>query len=178
MKSEPYSQYFDETPAALQAARLIERFGFTSNTDYGIDSDGSSSTTRANTRAALVDFGYSCSNLTDYTPYLVRESLDDSRPVLMFGNDINDPDRSGHAWVVDGYEYTYNIIKYYHSNPPYNLYKSVQDDISLYFRCNPGDITIVNVLAPNFNFGDGNGDGIDEIFNDNKQIIYNIRPNN
>lgn len=163
------SRSYSKTPTASQAARLIERFGDKAGTTY---SATNSETTHINVRSALVDFGYSCSSVTEYTPYLVRDNIDKDLPVLIFGKRTEDIDSEGHTWIIDDYVYTYKNIKYYYAQSPYNLYKNVISEISTHFRCVTGFGDTVTILSTNFDLKDG------YIFNYRRKMIYNIEPNN
>lgn len=175
MKLEEVSYMKNST--ALQAAQLIYQFAEQAGTIYNTFHNGGSKTNAYNAREVLVDFGYSCSNVTDYSPYLIRQNIDRELPVLVSGQKNPGDVEGGHTWVVDAYEYKYKIIKYYRAEFPYELYKSNTAEMTTYFRCNSGYDDINNpkpyLLSNNFHF-----EYNDRIFNHNLKMIYNIEPNN
>ena len=173
MKSEEVST--TDTPAAIQASRLMERFGVAANINYNANEENTG-VSPERTRTTLVGFGYNCSSVEDFASYKVRYSINNELPVLMFGYDGQGDNPLGHAWVIDAYQYSYKMIKYYHSEFPYSLYKSDISEIATYFRCNPGwkDEIVPRpyLLSTNFDFGFG------AVYNYNRKIIYDIEPNN
>lgn len=167
MKSEEVST--TDTPALIQAANLIHKFAVKAETEFGPES----STSGTKTRAALVDFGYNCSNVIDYDPDIVKNNINQGLPVLMFGQQTANATEGGHSWVIDEYKYEYKRVKYYYSEFPYALYKSVVVDMATYFRCNTGwGVTQKPMVLSNaFTF-------FGSSFNYEKKMICNIEPNN
>lgn len=158
------SSYTEECPASNMIAQLMYDMGDYLDVDYGA---GGTSTTNEDSRNLFIEFGYTCSQITNYTAntsYIIENEIDNNRPIWIRGDDNGGV---GHAWVIDGYKRTEIIKEYYQKISPYALYRTTRDILSTYYRCIWGltnDFMPVYCLRTEF------------YLPDNIQFLYNIKP--
>ena len=155
----------DPDDATEAIAILMRQIGRAANADYGLETY----TNEVGIRNALTAFGYTSSNPSDLSFSIMKSEVDANRPIYITGH--KPVDGKGHAWVIDGYDFTERAIKYYHSEPPYNLYKR---DVSTtkYFHCNWG-----NLVDSNGNWVNGFYLVSGFTYTLDNEMIYNIMPN-
>ena len=87
--------------------RLCRQLGELSNSSYDPDGTGTGSN---DIKQTLNTLGYTTTNWTDYSSSVVTGSINNLRPVLIFGyrlnNDNGNQGQIGHMWVIDGYYYS------------------------------------------------------------------------
>lgn len=134
------STYQTECAASNMIARLMYDMGDYLNAKY--EPDGTPITPEQS-RELFIEFGYTCSpltNYTEYTSYLITQDLDARRPIWICGDDTED----GHAWVIDAYRQTNTKKEYYQKVSPYSLCFISTSHSPTYYRCIWGQIGRVN----------------------------------
>lgn len=97
-------------PDCYQISALLREIGQRVDADYS--APGSTPANSQKVPSAMRSFGYSCnSGLTNFLLNTVYATLDDNRPIYMRGTD--QATQKGHAWVVDGYQYSRVGTEYY-----------------------------------------------------------------
>lgn len=163
--NESYPQISENAKAA---ARLINLVGISADADYGL----TTGIYMSGITAVFNDFGYNFNGPSAYSSAAVINSLDSSCPILIAAQNVN---LDGHMWIIDGYNITNEIKTYYYQTPPYDLYRRTTNIKNEYLHCNWGwgyDKNNSSCWCLNV-FNSPNGQ-----FNTNKQIFYNIQPNN
>ena len=97
-----------------KTALFIAHIGNLVNMDYGNDGSGAYTTSLPN--LVFSEYGISCSTALSYDSDIIIQNIIDRLPVVIKGRDnviINDGD--GHAWVIDGYQRTYDKITNYYA---------------------------------------------------------------
>lgn len=159
-----HSMYYTECAASNMIAWLMYQMG-----DYlGVEYESSGTWTYpSQSRQLFLEFGYTCSQVTDYTPYtsyLITKELDAQRPIWIRGEDAND----GHAWVIDAYRRTNTKKEYYQNVSPYSLCFTRTSSTPTYYRCiwgQSGNVIPYYYLKTEF------------YYPNNLKFIYNIQPN-
>lgn len=151
---------------ATDAAALILHIGSNANARYKNDA---TSTSIGDMDDAFISFSYSCSNPSSYDVNRVRDNIDARRPVYIRGGDWT----NGHAWVIDGYDYTGYRTTYYYTYEPYDRYDTFITSSYIYFHCNLGwgadneDQTTNNGYYFAYSLK----------YNNHLKVIYDITPN-
>ena len=155
-----------DTDATLAISKLMYQIGEEAEAR---PRDGKTWTNPNDLIEALNEFGYTSSNVVDFSSSIIKSQIDANKPVYVTG--VNPDTGVGHDWVIDGYEFENRISKYYYAEPPFNLYKTTTHTTK-YFHCNWGNPgfpydTLENglFLATGFTYTEDN------------QMIYNITPN-
>lgn len=86
-------------------ALLLREIGERVDMEYGVG--GSGAQTLSVTKPCLLSFGHTCSDCSDFNITRIENSLNSGYPVIVRGR-TQDND-SGHAWNIDGYEYTESV---------------------------------------------------------------------
>ena len=150
--------------ASLMVADFVYRVAVSAQTQFGIQS--SSNITKA--ILALIAWGYHTSNSSAFNESNIKNSIDNGYPIYCQGNDALQ--NGGHAWVIDGYRYTYELKTYYEATPPYSRCFTQQINQPTYYHCNWGWGTNKNAYCLN-TFVSPNGQ-----YDLNNKILYNIHP--
>lgn len=151
---------------AIAAAALIRHIGSCTNAIYGNNGTSTSISDMDNT---FRSFDYSCSNPSSYDVNRVQNNIDARRPVYIKGGPLT----NGHAWVIDGYNYTGYRTTYYYTYEPYDRYDTFITSSYTYFHCNLGwgddheDQTTNNGYYFAYSLR----------YNNNLKVIYSITPN-
>lgn len=95
-----WNSMYNTEPTVATAAFLLE-IGI--NVDMNYSPNGSGSNIDKALSAFKNKYGYVSSKKIAHSAYIVMDELDQFRPVYMRG----DASTEGHAWVCDGYEYSY-----------------------------------------------------------------------
>lgn len=155
--------YTTECTASNMIAQLMYDMGQYLGVTY---TSTGTSTTNEESRSLFIRFGYTCSQVTDYSSYTshwITDEIDARRPVWIRGEDEN----SGHAWVIDAYRHTNITKEYYQKVSPYALYCTQMGHTQTYYRCILGytnQYTPVYLLKTGF------------YTPNNVKFIYNIKP--
>lgn len=120
-------------------AQFIRNVGSCVNMQYGIDIWGSSSATLADALSGYSQLGFETDEPQSFTFENVRESLENDRPVNIFGYDSSN---GGHSWDTDGYRSFVITSRYYR-----------EDNDSYCFTTK----SVYNYIHMNFGWG-GNSD--------------------
>lgn len=88
------------TSHSAQIGRLFRQIGFYVSMDYGTTV---STAWTEDARYAFNVFGYTCGSYQPYSTSIAINSLSQNQIVLMRGYDADR--NTGHAWVLDGYQY-------------------------------------------------------------------------
>lgn len=114
-------------------AKFLRELGYRTGTIYYDDKvatptidERRSSARIANATNVLIELGYIYSthaqnvNIGSYTDEIIA-NLDNGKPVVISGfNPSNIDNGSGHAWIIDGYDFFVYKIDYYGPNPNYH----------------------------------------------------------
>ena len=158
-----HNLYTTECPASNMIAQLMYDMGQYLGVTY---TSTGTSTTNEESRSLFIRFGYTCSQVTDYSSYTshwITDEIDARRPVWIRGEDEN----FGHAWVIDAYRHTNITREYYQKVSPYALYCTQEGHTQTYYRCIVGytnQYTPVYLLKTEFSTPN------------NVKFIYNIKP--
>jgi hypothetical protein len=129
------------------------------------EADGTSTSSK-DSRDLFLEFGYTCSQVTDYTAYtsyIITKEIDAKRPIWIRGQDSD----GGHAWVIDAYKRTNITKEYYQKNYPYALTYTDFENTNTYYRCIWG---FTNQYFPTYCL-------VTEFYTPNNiKFIYNIKP--
>ena len=153
------------TDITILIAKLMRQVGIAANAIYGVKT----TTNEIGIKNALSAFGYSSSNVVDFSSSIIKSQIDANKPVYVTGNNS---DGDGHAWIIDGYEFEERLSKYYYAEPPFDLYKT-STSTTKYFHCNWG-----NLEYPDGTFKNGLYLASAFSYTEDNEIIYNIIPNN
>ena len=134
------------------------------NISYGENSTG---TNRYESRQTFINFGYSCSNVIDFSSTLIIDDIDSSQPVWIRGGDGTP--NNGHAWVIDAYDQEKIVKTYYETTSPFNLYAKRYLNVTTYYRCVWGWNNLFSTYCLAFEFRGLNND---------VKMICGITPNN
>ena len=121
------------SPYADNVAYLVHDIGVTVSTIYG---ERESSTYLSNVPSSFHKFGYTSAVKNSYSTNNVTNSLDDSLPVFMFAVAIDDGEKVGHMWVIDGYYRVTYDYTYYALNTKNVVDRQTKN--SFYMHCNWG----------------------------------------
>ncbi len=158
------------TIGAYSAAALIHHIGIAADAEY---KSGGTKTFIKNIDDAFRSFSYSCSNRSSYDVSRVMDNIDARKPIYIRGDDDDD----GHAWVIDGYNYTKYRTTYYYTYAPYDRYDTFITSSYIYFHCNFGWGS--EVADQVYNDGYYYAYSFDNFkYNNDLEAIYNITPNN
>ena len=157
----------DDTTATDAISKLMYQIGYAAE---AWPEDGKTFTYHYKIVEALNAFGYTSSNVVDFSYSIIKSQIDTNRPVYVTGDNPNTG--IGHAWVIDGYKFEERLSKYYYAEPPFNLYKTTTHT-TRYFHCNWGTDVQGNGHTVN-----GLYLATDFIYTEDNQMIYNIIPNN
>lgn len=166
-------------------SKLIKAIGVTTNTRYW--SIGSW-TTPEELEEGIEAFGYNVTRQYDNYRDVQREILQNHRPVIMLGNDIDlsflpgsaQYIDSAHYWVVDGAKIIESdIFMVFAEWQPYDCGEFTQ---SYYSIDDPNIVSGVSSLYYHYNWGDGSEDNTWYAFNSNhypysRQNFFISRPN-
>lgn len=99
-----HDSYCDRTCSVCQMqAYLLREIGERVEMDYGVGASGAE--TLMVTESCLTSFGFTCSSPIDFSITSIENSLNAGRPILVRGSGQSG---TGHAWNIDGYQYTKN----------------------------------------------------------------------
>ena len=142
----------------------MRQIGHAANAEYG----DKTYTDEDDIRNALTAFGYTSPTSSVFLSSIVKSQIDANKPVYVTGYNS---EYEGHAWVIDGYDFTEKSIKYYYATPPYNLWRS-STFTTIYFNCNWGNLVIGDFYLEN-------GLYLASAFEytENNRIICGITPN-
>ena len=130
-------------PGATDVMNLLHKIGLFANADYNFPSQENDYEASTGVDAEMVPiiflfWGYTCSDLENYSADDIIIDLNYSRPVVVGGSRYNDNGKLvGHSWIIHGYHCVKRNLRYYYTTPPYDLYK-VNTTPTYYFRHNIG----------------------------------------
>ena len=150
----------DGSTGAIAAAELIYQIGSASNARYKNNETSTYISDIANT---FYLFSYTTGNPASYDVNRVQENINAESPIYIRGENSD----GGHAWVIDGYQYTAYRTTYYYTYEPYARYDTFITSSYTYFHCNLGWHGV----------NDGYYYSYSLLHNNDLKVIYDIVPN-
>lgn len=92
-------------------------------------------------RSTIRHFGFNASSRENFSSSNVCGSIGRGHPVIAYGEPyLNGYQSTGSCtWVIDSYEYHYNVVIHYYTDPPYNEAFRRETTGPTYFHCNWGE---------------------------------------
>ncbi len=152
-----------DNSGTASTALLMRDVGDAVSMNWGCGNSGGSGASMNNVAGALVNtFGYTSASLSGYNHTTLKQQIRWNRPVILSGFMEENcflwwcGYETGHAWVCDGYRSTTycetgSTYTYIHMNWGWD---GLHNSYYAYNNWNPGDFT----------------------FNENRKMVYNIRP--